>query len=40
MAMKNVGIIFPPSLGVMLLAVLVLVGPSGEGKEKLDDRAD
>jgi hypothetical protein len=33
MAMEKLGIAFPPSLGVVLLAVLVLVGPSGEGRD-------
>jgi hypothetical protein len=34
MAMEKLGIAFPPSLGVVVLAVLVLVGPSGEGRDR------
>ena len=32
MAMEKMELAFPPSLGVMLLAVFVLMGPSGEGR--------
>jgi hypothetical protein len=34
MAIEEIGLVFPPSLGVMMLAVLVMVGPSGEGIQR------